>query len=681
MQSLQYKNLYNTLKYNAHYAEVDQHSKYRGCVERASKMLKFFHHDDKELFDCDLGQGFVRVNWKMNGIDSGPIQSSRGGPIQSSQGPVPLMILDNNDIYTELIAIAQYSRSCNIGQSTVCRGIQELNMHMSIPHNFINEHCFTGFHRVLNKIWCENFQQQFINKFNPNISVLLNSGKLSLNSYTNISGMLYDKNYDLGNDSRNSNGDIIEGHEPEIWCDYKQGYNSDDCYDDSDYLLNYMPGFFHRRDGDNEFGEIHVEFRGFEHIYHTNEINPRIIRDFISVKNYFMQFINEISIPLFEQAITVYNRLLLTWKQNNPNIQNEPEIFGGFERINCGMEIETCMDCERFYQRYGDHNEFRHKVADRTPYDNCISNLESRLRYFEATDDSSFDCDLHRGFIRVEWVLNGPVSISVMNDPVFYRELTMLSKYSRSCTHLPDNEEYTNDIVCIYQQATHMHVSLPHTFVDQHCFNGFYRILNRIWYDNFQQDFIRNYNNNVDYWINKNKIAYNYSAQEIQGNIRYPPAYTMGNDVYDSNGNIGENHEPEIWCDYNNLLTENCFEDRYQILNLIPGLSDRLDGSDHGQIHVEFRGFEHIYHTNEINPRIIRDFGSVQNFYEHFFQHCCIPLFSQAIQIYNMRLAIWKQNNPNIINEPNITVTDSDMKVGMEIETCMDCEAFRRDFP
>lgn len=55
-------------------------------------------------------------------------------------------------------------------------------------------------------------------------------------------------------------------------------------------------------------------------------------------------------------------------------------------------------------------------------------------------------------------------------------------------------------------------------------------------------------------------------------------------------------------------------------MNLIHGIYDRKHSDEeYGEIHVEFRGFEHIYHTNEINPRIIRDFGSVQNFYEYFF--------------------------------------------------------------
>lgn len=325
--------------------------------------------------------------------------------------------------------------------------------------------------------------------------------------------------------------------------------------------------------------------------------------------------------------------------------------------------------------KYNSH----YAIVDNHPkYHGCIEKIGETLQYFDYTDDESFDCDIERGFVRVEWILKNPMSINLLNNESFFNEVLKLSKYSRSCTQFENpNNEYTNTIVCKHPQATHIHVSLPHIFKNENCFNGFYRILNKIWCEEFQAEFPQKFNNNIDYWMNKNKLNYNRFEQTIYDSVKYPSKYTIGNDIYDKNNNICEVHEPMLWCNYkNNIKFGECFKDRYHILNCIPGLFDRNNiVKDFGEIHVEFRGLDHIYHTNEINVEIVKQYGSIQNYYKKFFEECCIPLFDKATLLYNERLAIWK-NDCRLDNEPYITVNSSNMIFGMEIETCMDCEKF-----
>jgi len=85
-----------------------------------------------------------------------------------------------------------------------------------------------------------------------------------------------------------------------------------------------------------------MEFRAFDHIYTENQLNPKILQEFGSIRNYFMSFIRDI-VMFIKTIIDVYNKQVGTWIDGS----TEPIIVYDPLKFYFGMEIETCMDCNK----------------------------------------------------------------------------------------------------------------------------------------------------------------------------------------------------------------------------------------------------------------------------------------------------------------------------------------------
>jgi len=277
------------------------------------------------------------------------------------------------------------------------------------------------------------------------------------------------------------------------------------------------------------------------------------------------------------------------------------------------------------------------------------------IKTFNVVYDGSYWCKPSEGIINAEWTLKDEFNrIQIFDSVDFKNDLYYILSYRALTNNYPYGPKYGD---LSGPQQVHMHLSIrDFNFGDPNVQKEYFRYLNRVWVEDYQDTKSREFNPDLDEWLilpgHLNSISYFNE---------FPPRYNLEEENLPKSIEL----EPFIWDEDE----DEYFEGRYCILNFIP--SHPLENNGTYPLHIEYRGLKPIrYQRGVNNARLVAEeltiyFKNVANFFSSLIQttlYNFIPwLESQQWFSNNHLLEYYKASQANPV-----------FRIGLEIETCID---------